>query len=271
MHHVSDPVRPELLPRLIGETLAMVRFYSRLPLPALGAFDDPAAPPPFAAACRMLPLAAVIIALPAAAAIACLGLTVLPPLAAAGLAVAVLAATTGALHEDGLADVADGFGGGRTREKKLEIMKDSRVGAYGVIALMLAILVRTSLYAALLGRSPATAAVGLVAAAVASRVASLVVFAVLPTARPDGVAGRVGRPTPAATATAIVVGLVVVALCGWAPLGPGHAAAATAISAIVALALARLATAQIGGQTGDVIGAAQQLAELGFLTGLTLW
>ncbi|MDR3375529.1 MAG: adenosylcobinamide-GDP ribazoletransferase [Ancalomicrobiaceae bacterium] len=271
MQGPSDRTTPALAVRLTGETLAMVRFYSRLPLPSLGAIDDPAAPPAFATACRMLPLAAIVIALPAAAVIAGLGLTALPPFAVAGIAVAVAAATTGALHEDGLADVADGFGGGRTRERKLEIMKDSRLGAYGTIALVLALVIRSSLLAGLLLRSPLAAALGLIAAAVASRVASLAVFALLPTARPDGVAGRVGRPTPGSTATAVVLGLVIVAVGAGLSLGAGPAAAAVAISAAAAFALARLALAQIGGQTGDVIGAAQQLCELGFLIGLSLW
>ncbi len=86
----------------------------------------------------------------------------IPPLPAAALAVAATAAVTGALHEDGLADVADGFGGGATRERKLDIMRDSRIGTYGVCALMLSFMLRVGALASL--GDPASVAAALICA-----------------------------------------------------------------------------------------------------------
>lgn len=253
---------------LIGETLAMVRFYSRLPIPALGAFDDPASPPPFARACRMLPLASLIIAVPMTIVAMFLSLTHLPAIVTAAIVLAVSLLATGALHEDGLADVADGFGGGWTKEKKLEIMKDSRVGSYGVAALGLALLARAGLIAALAGLGGFALAGGLLAAAIASRAASLALFAWLPPARPSGVASAVGQPAPRSVATALALSLILVI----ALLVPAFTAVSliTTMSAvtIATFAFGRLASAQIGGQTGDVVGAAQVIAEIAFLAGL---
>ncbi len=273
---VSGP-RPPLPARLLAETAAMVRFYSRIPLPALGRFDDPATPPPFAEACRMLPLAAIAIAAPPA--ILCLGLgaTALPSAAIAVATVACGVVTTGALHEDGLADVADGFGGGRTRERKLEIMKDSSIGAYGAMALVLATLARVGLIAAMVAgpipyaAPPFLAAPGgLVAAAILSRVLSLALFHVLPPARTDGVAGRVGQPTRGATVIAGLLAMGLTLAVAGPEFGVARVLLAVALAGATTVAFGRLAVRHVGGQTGDVVGAAQQLAEIGFLAGLLL-
>jgi adenosylcobinamide-GDP ribazoletransferase len=253
---------------LIGETVAMVRFYSRLPVPSLGIFDDPARPPAFAIACRMLPIASLVIALPGVSIALLLSFTHLPALAAAGIVLAVATATTGALHEDGLADVADGFGGGATIERKLDIMKDSRVGAYGVVALGLALIVRAGLLAALFSLGPSRLVAALLAASVISRIASLALFAALPPARPTGLASSVGRPGWRALATALTLAGAI----GLLLLLPGFGASATVTSVgltlVMTIGFGRLASAQIGGQTGDVIGAAQVLAEIAFVAGL---
>jgi len=268
---LDAPPVPQWL-RLLGEAAAMLRFYSRLPLPALGPFDDPAAPPPFARACRMLPVASLVIAAPQALVVAVLGLTALPALFVATMSVAAGLIATGALHEDGLADMADGFGGGATVARKLEIMKDSRVGSYGVAALALALLARTALVAALLLHGPLVAATSLLGAGILSRGLSLALFAALPAARPDGVASAVGRPEPAAVTIAclLTLGLVGLAALPWLTEGLAVLRLLTGllVVAAVTLAVSRLALRQIGGQTGDVLGAAQVLAEIGFLAGL---
>lgn len=271
---MSDPLddtarpAPNALQMLVGDTLAMVRFYSRLPIPALGAFDNPADPPPFGRACRMLPLASLIISLPMTVAASLLALTHLPVIVTAAISLAVSLLATGALHEDGLADVADGFGGGWTKEKKLEIMKDSRVGSYGVAALGLALIARAGLIAALIGTGVWTLVGGLLAAGLISRTASLALFAMLPPARPSGVASAVGQPTARSIAIALTSGLVLAVAC----LAPSFATSAilTALVIVTAAvaAFGSLASAQIGGQTGDVVGAAQVLAEIAFLVGL---
>jgi adenosylcobinamide-GDP ribazoletransferase len=184
----------------------------------------------------------------------------LPPLPAAAVALATTILLTGALHEDGLADLADGFGGGRTLEDKLRIMRDSRIGSYGALALFLGLLVRASALAALGAPWAVTAA--LVAAGAVSRAALAPVMTILPAARADGVAAGAGRPHPVRAAAAVLVGLLMtVVLLGEA------AAAALLAGAGAALAVAWLARRQIGGHTGDVLGAVQQLTEIGVLLG----
>ena len=173
------------------------------------------------------------------------------PAVAAGLALGAGLLATGALHEDGLADVADGFGGGQTRAAKLEIMKDSRLGSYGAIALGLGLGLRWLLLA---GQAPGA----VVALAVASRAAMVPVLALLPAARADGL----GRAAAGVGAWRVCVALAI----GGAALGlalPWAVAARVAIGmGIAATAVAGVARRQIGGQTGDVLGATQVVAEV---------
>ncbi|WP_145103346.1 adenosylcobinamide-GDP ribazoletransferase [Cereibacter sediminicola] len=176
----------------------------------------------------------------------------LPATVAAALALAAQALVTGAMHEDGLADTADGLWGGWTRERRLEIMKDSRTGSYGVAALMLVGLVRWSALAAALESGSAV----LVAAAVLSRVPMVVLMAWLPNARGAGLSQSLGRPDRRQARLAVLVALAVALLVsGPAALILGLAAASAA------LALGLVARAKIGGQTGDILGASQQLSE----------
>lgn len=201
------------------------------------------------------PLAGVAVAAPAglAGALAlALGLT---PLLAAGLTVLAQVMLTGALHEDGLADSADGLWGGWTRERRLEIMKDSRSGAYGVIALALALILRVSALAALMEGEGWIW--GLVAVAAASRAGMAGLAAALPSARPGGLSGRVGRPEPATAWTGIALALAV------ALAATGGAMIALAFWTGAALVVwGWIARARIGGQTGDILGAGQQVAEI---------
>lgn len=177
----------------------------------------------------------------------------LPPMIAAGLALTVMILCTGAMHEDGLADCADGFWGGWTREKRLEIMKDSQVGTYGVLALILGTTLRWIGYSALLTDGLA----GIVAAAVLSRSVLPGIMAALPHARPDGLSRAVGRPDRQIALIALAIGFVISALIlGWGAIG------ATALAIVATAGCAALARNKIGGQTGDVMGASQQLSEL---------
>lgn len=176
-----------------------------------------------------------------------------------------LAATilvTGALHEDGLADTADGFGGGGTRARKLEIMRDSRIGSFGAIALILALGARVGALAAL--DRPRAAAAAIVAAATLGRAAIVVPLALLAPARTDGLASPLATPPPAASAIA----LLLAATIAFALLPTLTAAAALAAAGLAAVALASLARHQIGGYTGDVLGAVEQVAECAALTAL---
>jgi adenosylcobinamide-GDP ribazoletransferase len=183
----------------------------------------------------------------------------LPPWPSAALSVAATMAITGCLHEDGLADTADGFGGGRTRELKLEIMRDSRIGAYGVCALVLSILLRVSALASLADTSIVMAA--LIAAHGAARATLPVFMYFVPPARHEGLSASAGQPPRDSIIAAAVLGILIVALC----LGPLLAIAALILLVAVIALLAWLSLAQIDGQTGDVLGAVEQVSEIAIL------
>ncbi len=183
-----------------------------------------------------------------------------PALVSAGLLVGVLIAATGAMHEDGLADTADGLWGGFTRDRRLEIMKDSHIGTYGVLALLFSQLIRVFAVASLLTAGGISA---ILTACVMSRAMMPVLMAILPNARSSGLSHSVGRPRlMSAIAGLIVACAVSVALIGGSAFFPALCAAL-----IVGL-LAIVAKAKIGGQTGDILGAAQQLAEVTILVAL---
>lgn len=247
---------------------ACLRFYSRLPVPRLPGEGDPHRLPDFRTLPRMLPVAGLILALPSALILLVAWALDLGPFLAATLAVAVGTLVTGALHEDGLADVADGFGGGATRERRIEIMRDSRIGAYGGVALVLTLALRIGALATLLDRTGALAALALVLAASLSRSAALAPMVLLGPARPGGAGASVGTPD---RRTIGIVGLVTLAFValGWI-IGLPFAGMVLmpALALAASLVLTALARAKIGGQTGDVIGACQQVAEIAALLGL---
>jgi adenosylcobinamide-GDP ribazoletransferase len=182
-----------------------------------------------------------------------------PPWAAALLAVGATAAASGALHEDGLADVADGFAGAFARADKLAIMRDSRIGTFGTLALILSVGVRAAALAAI--AAPWAVAAALTAAHAGARAGLPAVMRALPLARPDGLAARAGVPEPATIAT----GAGLAALIALVILGPGTTVIALIAGAAAAAALAALARRQIGGYSGDVLGAVEQVAEIAIL------
>jgi adenosylcobinamide-GDP ribazoletransferase len=216
------------------------------------------------------PLAGVAVGLAGALALALTGLLGLPSLMRAGLATAALVAFTGGLHEDGLADVADGFGGGATRAMKLEIMRDSRIGAYGAVALTLALILRVGALAAALDGGFWRAGASLIAVAALSRAGALTPLALLSPARADGAGAAAGRLEPGALAAAWGCALVIALFLGFVSLGLAHAVVAALASGAGAMAVVGLARRAIGGQTGDVAGAAQQLAEIAAWCGLLI-
>ena len=175
---------------------------------------------------------------------------------AALLAVAAGIAVTGAFHEDGLADTADGFGGGSGRDDKLAIMRDSRLGSFGGVALILSIGLRAAALAAI--GEPIHAALALIAAHAASRGALPALMRVLAPARADGLGAAAGRPSRTVAIVAAVLGGGI----AFAVLGPRTGAPAVLLT-LGALALAAiLAQRQIGGYTGDVLGFFQQIGEI---------
>lgn len=245
-----------------------LRFYSRLPVPQLPGEPDPHRSPDFTTLPRMLPLAGLVLALPAALVLAAAWWIGLGPFLAATLAVATLVVATGALHEDGLADVADGFGGGTTRERRLEIMRDSRIGAYGGAALVLSLALRIGALATLLDRTGTAAVTALILSAALSRVAALAPMVLLEPARPGGLSASVGRPSRASLATAGGLGLALALAACLLDLPLGGVALMILCAGLAAWGLTRLAQDKIGGQTGDVIGACQQVAEIAALVAL---
>ena len=203
------------------------------------------------------PLVGVVVgAAGAVAGLAALALG-LPPDAAAGLAIGVQVILTGALHEDGLADMVDGLGGGRSVERRLAIMRDSRIGSYGAVALVLSLGLRWTLTAAALVVAPGA----LIGAAALSRAGMAGAMASLPAARTDGLSAASGRPRPL---TGALAGALALAAAG---LAAGAAAAFLAALgvAIAATAASALARRRLGGQTGDVLGAVQQVCEVAAL------
>ena len=185
------------------------------------------------------------------------------PLLSAILVIAGQIWQTGALHEDGLADVADGFGGGMTQDRKLEIMRDSRIGTYGVIALIIVIGIRIAGLAALIAAmSAATVAAAIVAMSVISRAATGVMMRDLPNARSDGRSAEAGRPD-AATVRQLLISSAIVAvpLLVWS-MGILHTVLVLAVAWLAVTVMKRKAERHIGGQTGDVLGATQQIVEV---------
>lgn len=228
-------------------------FFTRLPLPQ---FDF--AGRSLASAIWAAPIAGLVVAIIGALTFALASFLGLPPAISAALALASTMLATGCLHEDGLADVADGFGGGSTPERKLDIMRDSRIGAYGACALVVSILLRWTAIADL--ATPGDVFATLLAAHIASRGLIAAFMHALPHARQNGLAanaGSVSRDTALAGAALGAVGLLLLGLIG---LLTGILALA-----LVLFAFRQLCLRQIGGQTGDTIGAMQQVAEITIL------
>lgn len=259
------------VPTFVADIAAVLRFYSRLPVPALPGETDPHGVPDFSRLARAVPLAGAVLGAIGALALASAHGIGLSAFVAAAVAVAVLIVATGAFHEDGLADSADGLGGGATKERKLEIMKDSRIGTYGAVALVLGLLLRVGLLADILTRfGPASAACALIAAAAVSRTAALWLGYALPPARTSGAAFAAGRPSDAAFLQAILAAVLIQLVLIWPSAGLFAAVAGLAGAALAAYLTGRLAASQLGGQTGDLAGAAQQAAEILLLAALVL-
>jgi adenosylcobinamide-GDP ribazoletransferase len=180
----------------------------------------------------------------------------LPPLLGATLAVTATLAATGCLHEDGLADTFDGFGGGRSRERKLEIMRDSRIGTYGACALALSLMLRIGALASL--ADPGAVALALIAAHAGARATLPLFLALVPPARPDGLGADAGRPSPASVAVAALLGIVLLL----ASLGGAGSLVALAGLLLMLGVMRALCLRQIGGQTGDTAGALEQIGEI---------
>ena len=247
------------LPRELALLLSALQFLTRLPAPGwIGWSDDR-----LARASRYFPMVGLLLGL-VAGAIWCGLAHVLPPAAAAGLALAALLLTTGALHEDGLSDCCDGLGGGRTRERALEIMRDSRIGAYGAAGIVLSLGLR---WAALAAMTPGDGALALLVALPAARAAMTLMLWRGRYARAEGAASSAAGATALEAAFAAAAAL----LAGVAFGGlTGLAAAAAAL--VLGLLWLTYISGRIGGYTGDALGAGEQIGQIAALLILAgLW
>ena len=220
--------------------------------------------PSLAAARWAFPLAGLPVGLVIAGAYIGLSWLGLPVLLSAILALTAGVLTTGGLHEDGLADSADGFGGGHNRDRKLEIMKDSRIGSYGVLALIMVMSARVVALSSL-GASMITFS-GILAFAMASRMLMVGYLSLLPAARSDGLGRHASHDSGDDMRAQKYLPLIIAFLITAPALMAAYLFSASVLAAfmvmiIMALIMASLAKRQIGGQTGDVCGAGQILSE----------
>lgn len=262
----DEPLR-EQSEKLIADFRVALAFLTRIPASALGRTTNQ--PLGFRKAAQMFPLVGAVVGASGGLVIILATALGLPALVGAGLAVTATIVLTGALHEDGLADTADGFGGGATPARKLEIMDDSRVGTFGAVAVALSLILRVSALAALVATGGPAAGAALIAAEAASRGAMVKLWHDLPAARPGGIADLAGPPDHKATFAAVISAVVIVAITIVPTFGIWATFAGTAALIAVGYGCSLLFIDQIGGQTGDALGACQQSAAIAFLVAIS--
>lgn len=189
----------------------------------------------------------------------------LHPFLSGVLALGTTMFATGCLHEDGLADTADGLGGGETPQRRMEIMRDSGIGAYGAAALTLSMMLRAGAIASLAG--PGLMAWALFAAHAGSRAVLPALMLFVPPARDDGLSAGAGQPPLQSVVIAALLGMFAMII----GLGLSGALIAAALVIAAAYIIGRLCIARIGGQTGDVLGAVQQVSEILILLVAAAW
>jgi adenosylcobinamide-GDP ribazoletransferase len=262
------PPAPGLLARLASDVAMMLRFYSRLPVPAMPSERDAHGMPDFSRTAWAIPIAGAIIGIIGAAVGAGALALGMAPLIAAILVVATSVFITGCFHEDGLADSADGLWGGMTPERRLEIMKDSRIGSYGAAALGLALLLRIAALSELFRLLEGGALWFVVAIAAASRTLALIPTQALEPATAHGLGAKAQKPGELGLGIGLFIALTL--LAGVAAAHDLLIGLVVTSSAMVFLMWWIIATARdkIGGYTGDILGASQQLIEITLLLGL---
>ena len=259
----DDPFPPDL-GTVVGDLTSSLAFLTRLPARWLGV--DPEARPDFRRAAGMLPLAGCLIGVAGGVVLIAATAIGVPPLVAAALAVAATFGLTGGLHEDGLADTADSYGGSTT-ERRLAIMDDSRVGAYGATALILSVVIRVACLAAIAAtrrtlppRPSSSSREGI------SRAMLVRLWHDLPAARMSGLAHETGPPDHTAMLVALATAGVL-ALIAIPVIGLRSAVLAAVFAALATYILTRMTAQAIGGRTGDTLGACQQVALAAYLIG----
>jgi len=248
-----------------GDIAAAFLLLSRIPVKYQFAKDSP---PDFNSSLWAFPLVGLVIGTFGGIMLTFASFLGLPLLVCGGLSVSVMAMATGAMHEDGLADTADGFGGGRDVDDKMRIMHDSHIGSYGVLALCISTIIRISLFASIAGLDLSNLAlIGLVAAiAAAARWQILIALRAFPIAADAKLAKVTGQPSMIAIFAAAFLWVVPLA-CFVVPIAAVIAGIATLL---VCLGLGRIAMRQINGISGDVMGAMIILGEIMLAAGLCL-
>lgn len=250
----------DLLGELAADLLACLRFCTRLPFPSF-AFEEAPYDTSLSAHAHMLPLAGAFIGT-IAAIVLLLGIKLgLPPSLVMLCSITSLIILTGALHEDGLADFADAMGG-TTPERRLAIMKDSQHGTFGVLALILDVLARVLSLWFIVRHNFILAGTLLIATAAVSRTLALLPLYLLPPARAEGSGFSAGAPQRSVLAFAGLGAFIFGLLPLLAGAGFGQVLIGLLLSTAAAYGVTMLAKWLLGGQTGDVAGAAQQLAEI---------
>jgi adenosylcobinamide-GDP ribazoletransferase len=236
---------------LLGDLTVALAFYTRLPIPLRTPVDGVA----LARASWCSPLAGALIgAIAAFAYWVCVRLN-MPQLVAAMIAVATSMMLTGCRHEDGLAGTADGLGGGATPERALDIMGDSRIGTFGACALIVSFALRVGTIADL--PKAGLVAWALIGAHAMARASLPLFMRLLPPARPDGLSAQAGAPTAACAWTSLAIGVVFL----WIALGFTAALIALSLTLLGNAVVAIVSHRKVGGQTGDVLGAVEQVGE----------
>jgi adenosylcobinamide-GDP ribazoletransferase len=260
------PNSASLLGELAREVRQSAAFLTILPATSAAQSDESL--PDLPRAARSFPLVGALIGA-AGGIVLLLAITIgLPPLAAALVAVGATIVLSGGLHEDGLADTIDGFGGGKTMAARLEIMRDSRIGSFGVLALIASTGLRVFLIAAWLPAGPWQAAMALVASEAAGRGAMVWAWAALPAARPGGLSASLGAPDAETRSAALVLTTLIGIVAGTIAGGVLAALVAIAAVALAVIAFSSWSRRMIGGQTGDVLGAIEQIGAIVFLLSL---
>lgn len=235
-----------------------LQFFTRLPIPRWVGFELDW----LHQASRYFPVAGIVVGAVAAASYALAG-WMFPPVVAVMLSTIACIYLTGAFHEDGFADMCDGLGGGMTKERVLEIMTDSRIGAYGAIGIGLLLALKIVTLASI---PPPTAVFALLIAHPVSRLASTALIWQLDYVKGQGKAKPLAQKMSTAefliAATTVVIPVVAIVLAS--DMSWELATAGSAAAAVAAIWLARKFVRRIGGYTGDCLGAVQQLSELAF-------
>jgi len=261
--YAPEPARGGL--GLKDDLVMALRFFSRLPTG-----DTPHEKPDLGRIAMALPLASVVMGVGPVLLLAGVWLG-LPGYFAAALSVAAMVLVGGGMMEDSLADAADGLFGGSTPERRLEILKDSRHGTYGVAALCLFLMLRVAAIGSVAALNPLVAAGIWLAANIAGRSGALWLAVALPPARSDGASASAGILPASRFGVGAALALLLVFVIGAPASSLLGVVAAALLVGLVVLGWTAICKNLVGGQTGDLIGAAAGLGEIAALTALLVF